>query len=250
MKKLKYKMLGNTGKKVIMIPGWGFTHEIWLELAQSISKYHTVLLCDLPGMGMNKNIGCDNINELLEIFQNSFPSNCSWLGWSFGGMLGLLFADKYKNNVDSIIMINTTLKWVATNTWPGMLPIHWHNFKHLYSTQPYKCLSWFARQQNPSEKREHIENIKTHLYASHDANGEILSSYLNMVGDIDLREVKCKLKITCIYGRVDKILPSLIDQKSLDKISKNNKVIILNDAGHAPFLSHQDTICSIVQRAI
>jgi len=58
------------------------------------------------------------------------------------------------------------------------------------------------------------------------------------------------LKITCIYGRVDKILPSLIDQKSLDKISKNNKVIILNDAGHAPFLSHQDTICSIVQRAI
>lgn len=251
MKKVSYKTLGNRGKKIIMLPGWGFTSDIWMNLANNLAKEHTVFLVDLPGMGVNKNIICDSIDEFLEILDNSFSDNYVILGWSLGGMLGLLFAGKYKNKVSAIIMINATLKWVATNVWPGMPPNQWQAITESFTNTPFKFLNWFARNQLADKDIEIEKNIKEHLYNNFTLdNGVQMQHYLGLLGTLDLRSIQCDSKLTCIYARKDKIIPCFAEQEDINKIAKHNNTIIFEHEGHAPFLTNNNLLTDTVLRTI
>lgn len=251
MKKLHYRKIGSKGKNILMLPGWGFTSDVWLDLAISLSKKHTIFLVDLPGMGVNKNIKCDSMNELLKMLNSSFPDNYAVLGWSLGGMLGLLFASEYNNKVSAIIMINATLKWIATNTRPGMPPYQWSKLKDSYRQEPYKFLSWFASNQLFQKNIKLTKKIKEHIIDNYNYdNGIKMQHYLDILGDIDLYDKKCTAQLTYIYSQNDKIVPQFANKSDLDSIAKDNKIFFLENSGHAAFLTHQEVIIKKIFEAL
>ena len=245
---MQYRDLGGKGKKIVMLPGWGFGSKIWNDFAVVLSNNYQVRMVDLPGMGMNKDVKALTLNSVLEKLASIMPDHTIVLGWSFGAMLGALLGVQYKSKISQVIMLNGSLKVVGENSYCSLDHKTWNIIWKYFFKDPVGFLQWFAKQQlEPSQYRMHYNNILRNLRDNYDIDsGQQLKLYLKMMSDIDLRESIKDINLTYIQSRNDKVLPPIYNAKSCSYLSKAN-VISLADGCHAAFINKQTNIAKIIR---
>lgn len=97
-----YQSYGN-GPVVILLHGWGCTHQVYETLAQQLSAGYNVYSLDLPGFGQSDEPdsvwGIEDYVAFLEDFVEKIVGDVtppiSLLGHSFGGRMAILYASRH-----------------------------------------------------------------------------------------------------------------------------------------------------------
>ena len=110
--KVKYSDVGK-GRVIVLVHGFLCSHEVWSELAKSLSKRFRVIAIDLPGHGETPCIGYYHSMELLAqcvkaVLDKAKVRRYILAGHSIGGYTVLAFAELFPENVSGLCLLNST----------------------------------------------------------------------------------------------------------------------------------------------
>ena len=107
--KLNYKETGE-GHVVFILHGLLGMSDNWVSIAKILSKKYRVFNIDIRNHGLSPH--SDNMNydlmadDLFEIVKDRSLNKVSLIGHSMGGKIAIIFADKYRDFVEKLIVID------------------------------------------------------------------------------------------------------------------------------------------------
>ena len=110
---LKFRTHINDQNKdwITFIHGFGGSSRIWYKQIRQLGQYYNLLLIDLRGHGMSKNIYLDsNYNlsdvceDIISVLKSLKIQKSHFIGISFGSLLILKLFDKHKNYIQKTIL--------------------------------------------------------------------------------------------------------------------------------------------------
>ena len=121
------------GEPVLLLHGWGCTHEIFKSLAQILSQQYKVYSFDFPGFGASQEPsevwGVEEYTRLIETFiADNGIKNPALVGHSFGGRVSLLYSSR--NETARVVLVDAA----------GIKPKR--SWKYYYKVDTYKCAKW------------------------------------------------------------------------------------------------------------
>ncbi len=112
--------IGGTGEDIVLVHGFGAKKEYWVGQFEPLKKHFRVVRFDNRGAGKS-----DRLNELftMEMFANDIKGlmdaldlkKAHIIGWSLGGMMAQVFAIRYPEKVNKLILINTLPYWPSVD---------------------------------------------------------------------------------------------------------------------------------------
>jgi pimeloyl-ACP methyl ester carboxylesterase len=111
-----YYELHGSGKPVVLIAGYGCDHTYWTAMLTSLVQHYQVLLFDNRGVGQTHDDGsaltadlmADDTLRLIKALNLSKPHI---VGHSMGGTIAQRLAVKYAEQIDKVVIINSSAKW-------------------------------------------------------------------------------------------------------------------------------------------
>ena len=111
--KLNFKKIGE-GKPLLILHGLFGSSDNWGSLGKKFAEYNLVYLIDLRNHGRSphsEKMSYDlMVDDLLELIQDENINSPIILGHSMGGKAALLFAEKYPNYLDKLIVADIGMK--------------------------------------------------------------------------------------------------------------------------------------------
>jgi pimeloyl-[acyl-carrier protein] methyl ester esterase len=218
------------GMPLVFFHGWGFDHQIWLPLIPELQEHYELILVDLPGFGHTSMMDWHTFKTfLLEFLSKEFAV----AGWSMGGLYATRLAIEEPKRVLCLLNINSSPRFIADATWPGLSKEVFFHFYENLSQDMSKTLEDFIALQ--------INNTNIPLSLGAPPSQEGLELGLDILGDWDLREgIKKLVQPTCyMFGRLDPITP-VKTMQTMQQYYPDFKYVIFNKAAHMPFLSHPE----------
>ncbi|MFC1827044.1 alpha/beta fold hydrolase [Thermodesulfobacteriota bacterium] len=205
----------------IFLPGWGFDGRVIRLLMPSQSWIYPETFLD-PGT-----IGQDILNLIAQCNINKVRI----IGWSMGAMLGLDFAAKHPEKVESLILVS------LRSRWPD------HEIKELqgeFAENPEGFLMGFYRKCFLGDKQSYRLFCKTlePLYLTAiDMYIERLQRGLEFLENFKPTSPASTIPVRLIHGKQDIIAP-ITEMATL----KGSDVEIIENSGHTVFLAES---CSL-----
>ncbi|MCW9037226.1 alpha/beta hydrolase [Altibacter sp.] len=108
---LFYTVTGR-GPAIVLLHGFLESGSMWQQLAQILTKEHTVIVIDLPGHGKSGVVDEIHTMELMaeavhDIVKHLGVTSISILGHSMGGYVALAYAELFPSEVEGLILLNS-----------------------------------------------------------------------------------------------------------------------------------------------
>lgn len=220
--KMYYEIYG-TGKPLLIIHGNGGSISDFKNQIPYFSKNYKVILADSRAHGKSNDTAdslsyemmADDLNALLN---KLLIDSCYVIGWSDGGINGLLLAIRNPDKVKKLAI-------TGANLWPDTTAIEPEIFNWIVSTND----SLAKVQQTPEVKAQ------KKLYN--------LMAFNPHITRADLKNVKCPTLV--IGGDKDVILPkhTIVIADAIPK----SYLWILPNSGHSTLITHKDIFNQIVE---
>lgn len=131
----QYVRVGGTGPAVVLLHGFGDTGDMWVPLAESLMKDHTVVVPDLRGMGLSSHPEggyrkVEQARDLAAILDQLGLKNVALVTHDIGNMVGYAFAAQYPSRTTMWVVMDAPLPGIGH--WDEQLknPKVWHfNFR-------------------------------------------------------------------------------------------------------------------------
>lgn len=245
-----YTKVEGEGTPLVLLHGWGMNHAIWCEVASNLSQSYSVTSIDLPGFGNSSECLPEiyDLPSLSERVLKVIPDNAFILGWSMGGLIAQYLACHHSHRIQGLITLASTPKFVADSEWAGIQPKILAQFQQQLAENFQLTLKRFLAIQtmgseNPKQDMRLIQQKITQVQG---ANPVALAEGLGLLLNTDLREDIQQLSIPrlSLFGRLD----SLVPHKGIASIQKllGGDSYLFQHASHAPFISHCDEFCDVV----
>ena len=118
--KLNFKKIGE-GKPLLILHGLFGSSDNWGSLGKKFAENNLVYLIDLRNHGRSphsEKMSYDlMVDDLLELIQDENINSPIILGHSMGGKAALLFAEKYPNFLDKLIVADIGMKAIKLQHW-------------------------------------------------------------------------------------------------------------------------------------
>ncbi len=243
------KQLGQ-GEPLILLHGWGFSGEIWHDIAIKLAQNWRVYQVDLPGHG--RSAECEyNLLQLTKQLTNNLPKNAIWIGWSLGGLLAMAVARWQADWVRNLILVAATPRFITDKDWlHAMTPVVFDNFAQQVQNNRIATLQRFLALQvkGSTDSQQQLHHLNS-LIKNNPVQISALQGGLTILKNTDLRSelqaISCP-SLLCL-GENDKIVPVGIDKGCQQWWGSGLKTIIIPSASHIPFLSHPDIFISHVK---
>jgi pimeloyl-ACP methyl ester carboxylesterase len=248
--RIAYKIYGN-GDPLIMCMGYASNMDLWSTDAIAILKNkYKLIVFDYRGMGYSTNadtsftIGtlADDVNELLG---NLNIPRAHVLGWSMGGYVAQMFAIKYPEKVNKLVLYATDCgDTITVNPSQDIIDI----LSNPTST-PLELLStlfpddWLATHPEPWKylpdaiEPYNNETIGLQYYAIQDW----LSPGGGSAGQLN----QLNMPVLLICGIQDKVVPSINSTILADSI-QTATIIRVQDSGHGMMYQMPETFANYV----
>ena len=126
---LHYRITGK-GKPIIFVHGWAMNSHVWKYQMDEVSKYFQVIAVDLRGHGKSE-CGMRNAEYEFNIFIQDLKELINFLGikkftlagWSMASFIIARYYFKYPEDIDKLIFISGTPKFLSENGYPHGQPM-------------------------------------------------------------------------------------------------------------------------------
>ncbi len=229
------------GEAVLLLHGWGCTHDIFAPLAKLLSGQYKVYSFDFPGFGASQEPdavwGVEEYTRMVERFvaENKIE-NPSLVGHSFGGRVSLLYSSR--NKVARVVLVDAA----------GIKPKR--SWKYYYKVYTYKCARWLCTAFLPKEKAESLMNKFRKNSGSSDYNNAspMMRRILSRVVNEDLKHVMPLIDapVLLFWGNLDTATP-LADAKYMEEHIKDAGLVVAHGTGHFSFLENPGLFASVMK---
>ncbi len=229
------------GDAVLLLHGWGCTHDIFAPLATLLSSQYKVYSFDFPGFGASQEPdtvwGVEEYTRMIEKFvADNNISNPALVGHSFGGRVSLLYSSR--NQTSRVVLVDAA----------GIKPKR--SWRYYYKVYTYKAVRWLCTALLPKDKAEKMLNKFRKNSGSSDYNNAspMMRRILSKVVNEDLKHVMPKIEapVLLFWGNLDTATP-LDDAKYMEKHIKDAGLVVAHGTGHFSFLENPGLFASVMK---
>lgn len=241
-------------KTLVILPGWGGTKETWKEFVDLAGKDFEVRVIDLPCFGdepcPETVWGVEDYVDFVKLKVESYHRRSGipslWrdkvhkivlLGHSFGGQIAAVFASKYPEMIDKLVLTAPAVFRPRKNLRRLIFMIGAKFGKLVFK------IPWIEKGSVRAEDFYH-KAIGARDY--HDTSGikrEIFKKIIRQVQD----EAASKITVPAliVWGALDGYLP-VKDARKLNKLINNSKLEIIKGGRHGLHLQMPKKLCKLV----
>jgi pimeloyl-[acyl-carrier protein] methyl ester esterase len=247
--------------RLVLLHGWGLNGAVFETLARQLEAGFEVRCLDLPGHGQS---GADvavlehGIDALAAKLAADLAAEASGplqlLGWSLGGMAALAMAARDPQSIARLTLVATTPCFVARDDWThGLAPAVLEDFATQLRADYRRTVHEFLELQvrGSAQAAGTLQQLQQSLDAQGSATPRALAAGLELLRSVDLRPrlAHVNMPTLVIGGQYDRVTPpgagralaAALPQAEYREIAR---------AGHAPFLSHAETVAAwLLERA-
>lgn len=248
---LRVERLGK-GPNLVLLHGWALNSGIWQTYLPMLTQHYCVHLVDLPGHGVNHaETLAPNVTVTAAQLIEALPAQSHWLGWSLGGTVALAAALIDPTAVNKLILVATTPRFVATETWLHGLPrATFELFAQQLEDDYESTLKRFlALQALGLPHAQHlITQLTRHVLERPQPALTTLRNGLAVLNNTDLvaQVPRIGQPTLVMHGNKDRLIPFSAGQYLASTIA-HAQLVPFQNAGHAPFLGHDDVFLRAIQ---
>lgn len=243
------------GPDLVMLHGWSMHSGVWLSLAEGLSQRYTLHLVDLPGHGYSPwQTDAFELDTLLDALAARLPQQAVWLGWSLGGLISLAMAARYPQQVEKLILLAATPRFVRADDWAcAVAPAVFENFAANLDVDQKQTLQRFLLLQarGARQSKETIRQISEQLAQQHSPQAEALHAGLDLLLQGDMRQALSDLTcpVQLILGDRDTLIPTTMPEQAA-VLNPGLQTEIISGAGHAPFIAQPQRCQQLIEQFI
>lgn len=231
-----------SGETLVLVHGWGMSSGVWDDMARSLARDHRVICVDLPGHGAAAaEAALGKLDVIADRLAASLPGSGGHLiAWSLGALPAIRCASRHPRRLRSLIMVAGTPRFVTGPDWDcAMQPAVLEAFAADLRDDHRGTLNRFLALQfrGLPEAQGLLRSLRARLLAESPAS-QALQEGLEMLRQTDLRPELSALScpVGVILGARDNLVPAEL-AAALGALRPDLRVGLLEQAGHAPFLS-------------
>ena len=254
---IAYQVFGSGSRDLIFIPGWLSNLDIFWEepraarFFRALAEFSRVILIDKRGTGLSDRVPpptlevqMDDVKAVMEAVNSR---QASFLGYSEGGAMSMLFAATYPDRTSSLILIGCSPKELPDGV----------SYKEVSEGQD----SWLVKIENEWGGPIAIEEIAPSLVTDEKFRhwlGKFLRSSASKSDAANMLKMSWKIDVRPVLTSIS--CPSLILHATKDRVSpvENGRYLALNipDArlveleteDHVPYAGGAETIVREVKK--
>lgn len=238
------------GPDMVLLHGWGMHSGIWHDLVPQLEQQYRLHRVDLPGHGQSQAVGGTfDLVQLAGLIRDSVATRLQgpaiWLGWSLGGLAALQIALDDPQRVRALILVASTPRFTRAADWPqAMDPVVLENFASQLNEDHRATLQRFLALQvkGSEDARRDLRELRQRILEEAGVDPLALQSGLAILQQADLRQRLPELNslpLLWIHAQQDRLVPVEI-QNDVRLQGPNMRRVIMQGAGHAPFISRAD----------
>ncbi|WP_242203863.1 alpha/beta fold hydrolase [Aestuariivivens insulae] len=228
------------GEAIVLLHGFLENSTIWDPFINDLSKKHRILCIDLLGHGQTECMGYIHTMEMMAEAVHAVLTHlnikaCTVIGHSMGGYVALALTEKYPNNVNGLLLVNSTSqkdsKERKQNRDRAIAAV-----KHDHRTFIRIAIANLFNPENKTQFSKAIEQI------THEALKTPLQGIVAALEGMKIRPDRTKIlkhfncKKVIFISEKDPVL----DYKSLIKEAKTAKLEIVEfPDGHMSFIENE-----------
>ena len=231
-----------TGEPLVLVHGWAMHSGVWHDFARSLAERYKVICVDLPGHGRSASIAFIH-DQIVDDLSETIPDEpCCWLGWSMGASIVLEMARKYPQRITSLVLLAGNPCFIAQQDWPGISAQYLELFQMGVHKHPQETMARFLalEVQGVPNARSLLRKLKSTLAVYAMPDKQTLLGGLDILRHADLRQTFAQLNVPVLVclGENDVLVPAAAG-KSIQNLSPEAEIFIVQNAGHVVFLSHE-----------
>ncbi len=231
------------GPPLVLLHGWGMNADVWQAVLPALARRRQLICVDLPGHARSRaQPGGETLAAWSACLAEVVPAGAEVLGWSLGGLLALRLALDAPERVARLILVASGPRFVQAADWPhAMASETLAGFAQgLVEDYAGTLRRFLAIQALGSEHaRETLGQLREQVFRHGEPDPAALRAGLQMLLQTDLRaelpRVHCPTLL--IGGERDTLFPAAAQVQTRERLPAAASVLI-EGAGHAPFLSH------------
>ena len=212
------------------IPGWGFKASLLKESSLYLKES---ILIDLPNI---EELTLETVTYHLSC---SIPDNTIIVGWSLGGLIGILLAIHFPRKVNKLILLSSSPRFVQRKGWPGIPLAEANKFIKLAEKNFANLFTYFLALVNYPNRIVHYKRLLNENSINFLECHDLLLKYLKILFSSDIREDYKRIKIPLfhVFGEQDPIVR--LNLKELYDLNPRAIIHIIPESGHLVFLTHE-----------
>jgi malonyl-CoA O-methyltransferase len=236
-----------TGPDLVLLHGWALHGGMWGPWIDELSRRARLHLVDLPGHGRSRwPEGTSTLRDMARAVSPHVPDGAAVLGWSLGGMVALELARSRLGDLAALVLIATTPCFLARNDWPAGMNIGvLDGFAAGLAGDYRRTLSNFLALQTWGDENasQALRSLRANLDSHGEPDPQALTAGLGILRTADLRDALASITVPSlvIAGEHDRITPVAAGRELASRLP-TARFVEVPKAGHAPFLSHPETV--------
>lgn len=248
-----YQEAWGQGEPIVMLHGWAMHTGIWRNFAKSLrhlAQERQVICLDLPGYGRSETVSPCNMELLVDAVQAALPPQpCALVGWSLGGNIALRLAEKYPQQIQSLVLIASNPHFLQIKQWPGVETQVLQEFAHnLQNNVTATLLRFMSLQlQGMIDMKASFKQVKVAMQECEPPRIDVLMGGLDILQNVDLRIALQDLSVPVqiILGKLDTLVPVEVSE-FCRQLQQQAEIELIDGAGHMPFISRQQQVSHLV----
>lgn len=227
---------------LVLLHGWGAHGGVWADVAARLDSRIVVQAPDIDGSG--------SIDNAVDRLAARAPARCVVAGWSLGGQLALSWAQRHATQVQGLILLATTPRFVAAPDWKhGMAVEVFDEFAAMVEADAAAALQRFRLLETRGDvcARAVIRRLDHLLAARTTVDAAVLVRMLGWLRDTDLRTLLPAISqpALVIHGDRDSVVaPAAADYLAAQL--PRARIERIAGAAHLPFVSGADRVCEMM----
>lgn len=235
------------GTPVIVMHGWGCTHDTVKSISDICLRSHKVYSVDFPGFGKSTEPlpdddtwGVEEYTRIIEkLAEEEKIENPILIGHSFGGRVAIVFSSR--NKVEKVVLVDAA----------GVKPRR--KLKYYLKVYSFKAAKkWFNLIYGKERARGRIEKMRNRRGSSDYASSSpVMKAILSKVVNEDLCHLMPEIKapVLLIWGKNDTATP-LRDAQKMEKLIPDAGLVAFDDCGHYSFLDNRVGFAAVLNSFI